>query len=105
MSHLGLRNKIENIYVKLKKIGEKSLLNKPTEDRYKDLIKIREKKDLEEKIKLEFKKKEEEEANEYLWSQQQKSNNIHETQVTQTTGDQIVTYIKGSFFTTDLVKK
>lgn len=100
---MGLRKKIENIYTKLKDIGENSLMNKPPEERKKELIKLRELRELEEKLRLEQKKKEEEEANELLWKQNQYNN--MQNQSLQINETQSETKMKNSFFTTDLIHK
>ena len=100
---MGLKKKIENIYTKLKEIGESSLINKPQEERKKDLIKLREKRELEEKQRLERLKKEEEEANEYNWIHQQHNNNYNVSN--QDVESKLETKMKKSFFTTDLLLK
>lgn len=102
MSHLGLRKKIENVYTKVKEVGEKSLLLKPVEERKKELLKLRKKKEIEEKLRLEQKKKEEEEARELYWSQMQQNNannqSVHNIE------SKMETQMKKSFFTTDFLK-
>lgn len=99
---MGLRKKIENIYTKLKDLGENSIINKPPEERKKELIKLKKMKELEEKLRLEQKKKEEEEANELLWKQQQYNLN---NQSIQNNESNLETSMKKSFFTTDLIQK
>jgi len=99
---MGMRKKIENIYTKLKQIGENSLLNKPPEERRKELLKIRNQRELEEKLRLEMKKKEDEEAQELLWIQQQ--HNLHNQSI-HNIESQMETKMKKSFFTTDIYKK
>jgi len=101
---MGLRKKIENIYTKLKDIGENSIMNKPPEERKKELIRLRQHRELEEKLRIEQKKKEEEELNEKLWRQQQ-YNNMHNQSIQNNNESQLETKMKKSFFTTDLVLK
>lgn len=106
INHLGLRKKIENIYTKLKDIGENSIMNKPPEERKKDLINLRIKKELEEKLRLEQKKKEEVEANEILWRQHQYNNNNNmQNESIQNNESLLETKLKSSFFTTNLIHK
>jgi len=100
---LGLRKKIQNIYTKLKDIGENSIMNKPPEERKKELIKLRKDRELEEKLKQDQKKKGLEEANEILWRQQQYSNMHNESM--EINESQLETKLKKSFFTTDLIHK
>ena len=100
---MGLRKKIQNIYTKLKDIGENSIMNKPPEERKKELIKLRKDRELEEKLKQDQKKKGLEEANEILWRQQQYSNMHNESM--EINESQLETKLKKSFFTTDLIHK
>ena len=103
ISHICLKNKIDNIYSKLKDVGENSIMNRPSEERKKELIKLRNKRELEEKLRLEQKKKEDEEANEILWRQQQYDNMNNQTILNNE--NQLETNMKNSFFTTNLIYK
>ena len=84
--------KYENVLDKMKLVGKSSLHNKPQEEKLRIMMQLRQKKDLEEKIRLEQKKKEDEERLEnYYISLKNMKKDVNNTQ------------LRRSFFTTDLV--
>lgn len=97
---------------KMKLVGEKSLCNKKQEEKIDILMKLRHKKDEEERIRLEQKKKEEaERLEEYYimlkmngyegYDEENKGTSINDNKTT-TNGN--YTKLRRSFFTTDLVE-
>ena len=89
---MGIQKKYENVLDKMKLVAESSLHNKPQEEKLRIMMQLRQKKDLEEKIRLEQKKKEDEERLEnYYISLKNMKKDVNNTQ------------LRRSFFTTDLV--
>lgn len=77
----------------MKLVGESSLHNKPQEEKIKLMMELRQKKDLEEKFRLENKKKEDAERleNYYISLKTKEKKEINNTQ------------LRKSFFATDII--
>lgn len=87
----------------MKIVGESSLHNKTKDEKIKILIKLREKKDLDEKIRQERLKKEEEERLEEYYIKL-KNMEILEKEKAHENAQLNQTKLRRSFFTTDLVE-
>jgi len=91
---MSIQKKYETVLDKMKLVGESSLHNKTPEEKLKIMFELREKKDLEEKIRLEQKKKDDAEKleNYYISLKNKEKNVVNNTQ------------LRRSFFTTDQVE-